>query len=160
LTLQLSFHEGVGDHRSVIVDITTALAIGKQEFRVVHPNARRLSSGNERAGSKDINHLENQMDTHQLVKHLWSCEEQAELYPAPLEVQNRMQRINSQVVEMQRGSERQCQKIFMGLIHFSKPVRTIYVRRRAYQELAKGSNRPVQKSNVVRNALKAGIPMP
>jgi hypothetical protein len=30
LTLQLSFHEGVRDHQSVIVDITTALAIGKQ----------------------------------------------------------------------------------------------------------------------------------
>jgi hypothetical protein len=32
VTLQLSFHEGVGDHRSVIVDITTASAIGKQDF--------------------------------------------------------------------------------------------------------------------------------
>ncbi len=159
-TLQLSFHEGVGDHRSVIVDITTALAIGKQEFRVVHLNARRLSSGNEQTGSKYINHLENQMDTHRLVERLPSCDEQAELYPAPPEVQNRMQRIDSQVVEMQRGSERQCLKIFMGLIPFSKPVRTIYVRRRAYQELAKGSDWPVQKSNVVRNALKAGIPTP
>ncbi len=49
--LQLSFHEGVGDHQSVIVDITTALAIGKQDFRVVHPSVRCLSSGNERAQS-------------------------------------------------------------------------------------------------------------
>jgi hypothetical protein len=151
LTLQLSFHEGVGDHR---------LAIGRQEFRVVHPNVHRLSSGNERARSKYINHLENQMDTHRLVECLQSCEKQAELYPAPPGVQNRMQRINSQVVEMQKGSECQCRKIFMGLIPFSKPVQTIYVRRRAYQELAKGSDWPVQKSNVVRDALKAGIPTP
>ncbi len=64
LTLQLSIHEGVGDHQSVIVDITTALAIGKQEFRVVHLNVHRLISRNERARSKYINHLENQMDTH------------------------------------------------------------------------------------------------
>ncbi len=160
MTLQLSFHEGVGDHQSVIVDITTALAIGKQEFRVVHSNVHRLSSGNERARSKYINHLENQMDTHQLVERLRSCEEQVELYPAPPKVQNQMQRINSQVVEMQLGSKHQCQKIFMGSIPFSKPVWTIYVRRRAYHELAKGSDRPVQKSNVVRDALKAGIPMP
>ncbi len=34
-TTQLSFHERVGDHRSVLVNITTDLAIGKQEFRVV-----------------------------------------------------------------------------------------------------------------------------
>ncbi len=98
--MQLSFHEGVGDHQSVIVDITTALAIVKQVFRVVHPNARRLSSGNEQARSKYIKNLENQMDTHQLVEPLRSCEEQAELYPAPPEVQNQMQRIDSQVVEM------------------------------------------------------------
>jgi hypothetical protein len=49
LTLQLSFHKGAGDHQSVIVDITTASAIGKQKFRLVHPNACRLSSGNELA---------------------------------------------------------------------------------------------------------------
>jgi hypothetical protein len=37
-TLQLSFHEGVGDHRTALVDITTSSsAIGKQEFRVLHP---------------------------------------------------------------------------------------------------------------------------
>jgi hypothetical protein len=38
-TLQLSFHEGVEDHRSALVDVTTALEIGKQEFRVIHPSA-------------------------------------------------------------------------------------------------------------------------
>ncbi len=37
-SLLLSFHEGVGDHRSTIVDITTTLEIGKQEFRVIHPS--------------------------------------------------------------------------------------------------------------------------
>jgi hypothetical protein len=157
-TLQLSFHEGVGDHRSVIVDITTASAIGKHELRVVHPSARRLSSGNVRARSKYTTHLEKQMDTHRFVERLRNCEEQAELYPAPPEVQNQMQCIDSQIVEMQRGSERICRKIFTGSIPFSEPVRTIYVRGRAYQELAKGSDRPIQKSNVVHDALKAGIP--
>ncbi len=33
--VQLSFHKGVGDHRTVLVDITTRSAIGKHEFRVV-----------------------------------------------------------------------------------------------------------------------------
>jgi hypothetical protein len=39
-------------------------------------------------------------------------------------------------------------------------VRTIYIRKRAYQELTEGCDRPVQRSNVVCNALKAGIPTP
>jgi hypothetical protein len=39
-TMQLSFHKGVGDHRTVLVDISTKSAIGKQEFRVAHPHAK------------------------------------------------------------------------------------------------------------------------
>jgi hypothetical protein len=58
---------------------------------------------------------------------------------------------------MQQGSKRQCRQIFTGTIPFSEPVRTIYIRKKAYQELAKGCDWPVQKSNVVRNALKVGI---
>jgi hypothetical protein len=33
--VQLSFHEGLGDHRTVLVNITTQSAIGKHEFRAV-----------------------------------------------------------------------------------------------------------------------------
>jgi hypothetical protein len=107
-TMQLSFHEGVGDHRSVLVTITTDLAIEKQEFRVVHPNACRLSSRNKQARLKYISHLEQQMLNHQMVERLQLCEEQATSYPAPSKLQAKMQRIDSQVVEMQRGSKWQC----------------------------------------------------
>jgi hypothetical protein len=100
-TAQLSFHEGLGDHRSVLVNITTDLAIGKQEFRVVHPNAHRLSSGNELARLKHISHLEQQMLKDPMGERLQLCKEQATSYPAPYKVQAKMQRIDSQVVEMQ-----------------------------------------------------------
>jgi hypothetical protein len=42
--MQLSFHKGVGDHRTVLVDISTESAIGKIERRVVLPKARRLGA--------------------------------------------------------------------------------------------------------------------
>ncbi len=100
------------------------------------------------------------MDIHRMVNRLRMCEEQASTYPVPTDVQEQMQRMDRQVVEMQRGSERQCRQIFTGTIPFSEPVRTIYIRKRAYQELAKGCDRPVQKSNVVRDTLKAGILTP
>jgi hypothetical protein len=137
-TLLLSFHEGVGDHRSTIVDVTTTLAIGKQEFRVIHPSSHHLSSGNVCTQLKYIAHLEQQMDIHRMVDCLRMCEEQASTYPAPTDVQEQMQWMNRQVVEMQQGSERQCRQIFTWIIPFSEPVRTIYIRKRAYQEFAKG----------------------
>jgi hypothetical protein len=51
-TLQLSFHKGIGDHYLVLVDITAHSVIGKQEFKVVHPHGRRLSSQNKVARTR------------------------------------------------------------------------------------------------------------
>jgi hypothetical protein len=73
-TLKLSFHESVGDHRTVLVDISTWSAIGKQEFQVVHSHARRLNSKNNRARLKYLCHLEAQMATHKMTHHLEECE--------------------------------------------------------------------------------------
>ncbi len=47
LLMQLSFHEGVGNHRMVIINVTTSLAIGKLERRVVAPQARCLATRNK-----------------------------------------------------------------------------------------------------------------
>jgi hypothetical protein len=44
--MQLSFHEGVGDHRTTILNISTRLAIRKYEQQVVTPQARRLTNKN------------------------------------------------------------------------------------------------------------------
>jgi hypothetical protein len=43
---------------------------------------------------------------------------------------------------------------------FSKPIQVINFQRRAYQTLARGANLPLQCSNVVKQALKAGVPTP
>ena len=107
-TMQLSFHEGIGDHRTSLVDVTTFSAIGKQEFKVVHPAARRLCSGNARAREKYVAYLERQMATHRMTERLQECEQEATSYPATASVREHMQRLDTQVVETQRGSEKQC----------------------------------------------------
>jgi hypothetical protein len=71
--VQLSFHEGLGDHWTVLVDITMQSAIGKHEFRVVRPEARRLNSTNTRVRSCYITHLEGQMSTHRMQEQLDVC---------------------------------------------------------------------------------------
>ena len=42
--LQLSFHEGVGNHRTVIVEILTSSAIGNFKCRIVAPQAQRQTT--------------------------------------------------------------------------------------------------------------------
>jgi hypothetical protein len=100
-TLQLSFHEGVGDHCLVLVDITMKSAIGKQEFKVVHPHGRGLSSQNDCARTKYLRHLERQMHTHRMVECLSACEQRISTYPAPADAIWDMQTLDTQMVEMQ-----------------------------------------------------------
>jgi hypothetical protein len=82
-TLQLSFHEGVGDQRLVLVDITAHSTIGKQEFKVVHPHGRCLSSQSEGTRTRYLQHLETQMRNHRMVEHLSICEQRIITYSAP-----------------------------------------------------------------------------
>jgi hypothetical protein len=47
--MQLSFHEGGGDHRTTLVDVTTRSVKGKFKRRVVTPQARKLATKNEKS---------------------------------------------------------------------------------------------------------------
>jgi hypothetical protein len=47
--IQLSFHKGVGDHKTTLVDVTTRSVIGKLEKRVVTHQARKLSNKNKKS---------------------------------------------------------------------------------------------------------------
>jgi len=106
--VQLSFHEGLGDHRTVLVDVTTQFAIGKHEFRVVRPEARRLNSTNTRVRSRYIAHLEGQMAIHRMPDQLEVCGRSITGFPTTEADKNSMQRLDTQMEEMQRGSKTQC----------------------------------------------------
>jgi hypothetical protein len=160
-TMQLSFHEGVGDHCTVLVDISTWSAIGKQEFKVVHPHTRQLNSKNDRARLKYLRHLEAQMAIHKMTNRLEECEQAIQGYPGHPDKVKKREALDKQMVEMQLGSEKQCRPIFSTNLPFSEPVRTLHFRRRAYQGLlARFQNKVPSTSNIIRQAIKAGIPQP
>jgi len=70
-----------------------------------------------------------------------------------------MQRLDTQMEEMQRGSEQQCRLLFSMAMPFSKPVRTYHYRRRAYQGLLNILELTAHNaSNAYRDALRCGIP--
>ncbi len=159
-TMQLSFHKGVGDHRTVLVDISIKSAIDKQEFCVAHPQARQLTSTNAKAGTKDLTFLKRQMRMHQMPERLNKCTQQITSYPVTPAVQHQMQTLDNQTIEMQWGGKRRCRQIVTTALPFSKPIRVLHFWRRAYQALARGTTLPIQRSNVIKQALKADIPNP
>ena len=69
-TMQLSFHEGVGDHRTAIIDISSRSLIGKDLFKVVRQLARKLTSANPKAVKKYTTYVETKLCTRQLCEHL------------------------------------------------------------------------------------------
>jgi len=159
--VQLSFHEGLGDHRTVLVDVTTQSAIGKHEFRVIRPEARRLNSTNSRVRSRYISHLEGQMEIHKMLDRLEVCGRSINGFPTSEAVTLSMQRLDTQMEEMQRGSEQQCRHLFSTAMPFSEPVRIYHYRRRAYQGLLNVCKRTARNaSNAYRNAIRCGIPSP
>jgi hypothetical protein len=160
LTMQLSFHEGVGDHRTVLVDISTSSAIGKQEFCGAHPQAQRLTSTNAKARTKYLTFLKRQMRTHWMPERLNKCAQQITSYTVTPAVQHQMQTLDNQTVEMQWGGKHRCHQIVTAALPFSKPVHVLHFWRCAYQALARGTTLPIQCSNVIKQALKAGIPNP
>jgi hypothetical protein len=121
-TLQLSFHEGVGNHCLVLVDIATQSAIGKQEFKVVHPHGRCLSSMNNAMRTRYLRHLETQMRTHRMIECFSACEQRISTYPAPADAIKSMQTLDAQMAEMQRGSKHRCRIIYSTEMPFSEPV--------------------------------------
>jgi hypothetical protein len=157
--MQLSFHKGIGDHHTVLADISTWSAIGQQEFKVVHPHARQLNSKNDRARSKYLHHLEAQMVIDKMTHCLEVCERAIQGYPVHPDEVKKMEALDKHMVEMQLGSKKQCPPIFSTNLPFSKPVRTLHFRRRAYQGLlARFQHKVPCTSNIIRQAIKAGIP--
>jgi hypothetical protein len=61
---QLSFHEGVGNHRTVLVDISTSSAIGKFERRVIPPKVRRLVKRNENSMNAYLQFITKEYQRH------------------------------------------------------------------------------------------------
>jgi hypothetical protein len=68
--MQLSFHEGIGDHRTVKINVTTSSAIGKFERRVVPQQARCLATRNENSVKSYLKFVTKECRRHQLQQRL------------------------------------------------------------------------------------------
>jgi hypothetical protein len=68
--MQLSFHEGVGDHRMTLVDVATRSVIGKFKRRVVTTQARKLAAKNKKSIKEYINYVTQQCQPQKLHQRL------------------------------------------------------------------------------------------
>jgi hypothetical protein len=135
--LQLSFHEGVGDHRTVIGDISTSSTIGKFERQVVTPQARRLATKNTASVKGCIKYVTTQCPQHKIQERFNNVTFKAkEGTFTPADTLD-SDRLDIQKTKIQRGGERQCRKIKIPALPFSPPIQELDLCQRAYVNLVK-----------------------
>ena len=157
-TLQLSFHEGVGDHRTVLVDVSSRSMIGKDSFKIVRPTARRLTLANKKYVEKYIKVLERKIIEHKLCQRLNECARILADDPTNNDAREHLEIIDNEVTEYQRFAEKKCRKIYVQPLAFSLPVQYWVRRRWAYHGLLRlAQHRCSNPANIRRAARRAGI---
>ena len=53
----LPFSESIGDHRTMIINVSTRSAVGENEYKIVRPEARRLVTRNKKATTKYLTYV-------------------------------------------------------------------------------------------------------
>jgi hypothetical protein len=75
------------------------------------------------------------MSTHRMMERLAVCETIITGYPTSFDVRQKMQQLDMQMEEMQRGREKQCRQTYSTDMPFSEPVYTYHLHRQTYQGL-------------------------
>ncbi len=102
---QLSFHEGVSNHCMVLVDVTTRLAIGQQEFRVVRLLAWKLSTKNKASTKTYLKRMVMEFERHKLVNRQHGIIAELGKGLITAHIQEAMETLDVQKTEIQRSCE-------------------------------------------------------
>ena len=139
-SLLLSFHESVGDHRTMIVEVTTKSAIGRYQGKIVRPTSRRLTLRQPAAVQSYNSCVHRQFYIHRIPQRLASLLDEASSYQlkAPSEsFRQRCEIIHKQIADIRIHAESVCRKILKPALEFSPTIQYWYDRAHAYIQLIK-----------------------
>ena len=157
-TLLLSFHEGVGNHRTVLIDITARSLLGTEGHRIVRPPARRLATSNNKAVNKFNKYVERKLQEHRLHERLVTVSIILQKNPQDGNGRRLLEVIDSQTTEILLAGEKQCRKITNNPLPFSAPVSYWTHRKWAYQGLLRIANGTCKNvGNARHRAKKEGL---
>lgn len=164
--LLLSFHESVGDHRSMIIELTTSSAIGKFQGNIVCPTSRRLTLRQPGAVKAYNDGIDRQLTIHRIPQRLAALLEEAKhsIRLPTTDFQQRCHILHNQIAEILRHAESGCRKIMKPDLEFSPPIQYWYDRAHAYQRLiaikTEQAKSHTDVSRAIRFALRKNIRNP
>ena len=161
--LSLSFHEGVGDHRTSIVDFSTASFLGTYQGHIVRPTSRRLTTKQPQSVHNYNTALLSNFTAHRIPERLQRIATDAENNPGDRELLERSENLFEEIKQYRLGSERNCRNILKPYSPFSLPVKYWYDRIHTLRDLIKlkeGKHHRMGKSRILRRATRLHIPTP
>ena len=157
-TLQLSFHESVGDHRSAIIDVTARSLIGTDGHKIVRPTARRLVCSNKKCVSKFVSFVEVAISRHKLHEKLSKASQLLHRNSMDESALRLMESIDEQMAQIFIAGEHNCRKITNHPLPFSAPVAYWLHRKWEYQTLDRVAvGKCCNIGNARRKAKRAGL---
>jgi len=150
--LILPFSQSIGDHRSMLFDVSSRSLLGVFEHNVVRAECRRLNTQTSSLGRYNAI-LERLMATHRLIERQDAViSEIMDNKPTPKQRQQ-METLDRQFVEFQKCAERRCRKIIKPELEFSPQVKLWQERMWAFKALIRWrKGLACNQTNVLRTA--------
>jgi len=133
----LTFAESPGDHRSLIIDISTRSLLGEFRFKICRPVSRRLVTSQQQSVDRYNKIVREQFDIHQIVERLDAVDKMTRYcsYPSPKWLRSMIIKLYKQMTEIRVHAEKDCQKILRPESDFSPTIQMWYDRIHAYLQL-------------------------
>ena len=159
----LTFSESPGDHRSLILDVSTRSLLGDYHTKICRPVSRRLVMA-QKSSVKNYNRIvQEQCDIHRIQERLNAIDKMTNYcgYPSPDWLKAMMLKVYAQLTEIRRHAEKKCRKILTPQSEFSPTVKTWYDRIHAYRQLIRlRSGKASNAANIYRFARRNNIDTP
>lgn len=157
----LPFDESIGDHRTMIIDISTRSAVGQQQYKIVRPEARRLVTKNKKATDKYLTFVKQQFKRQNLSSKLATLEQDFAKGRSLSMHRKRANAIDNAKINILAKGEKQCRKLAReSNLPFSSEIQRTYRLRIAYENLQRWAEGRSNNSHIIKAAWKAGINNP
>ena len=157
----LPFDESIGDHRTMLIDISTRSTVGVYQYKIIRPEARRLTTRNKKALDKYLTYVKQQFKRHNLSNKLAALEQDFAKGRSRASHRKRANAIDNTKINILSKGEKQCRKVTRETnLPFSPKIQRIYRLKIAYENLQRWVEGRSNNSHIIKAAWKAGINNP
>jgi hypothetical protein len=159
----LTFAESPGDHRSLIIDISTRSLLGEFRFKICRPVSRQLVTSQQQSVDRYNKIVREQFDIHRIVERLNAVDKMTKYcsYPSPKWLRAMIIKLYKHMTEIRVHAEKDCRKILRPESNFSPTIQMWYDRIHAYLQLIRlKEGKASNASNIVRFAKRTNIDRP